>query len=173
MFGNKFYNANNYEQNFSPVVLFFLKLKLSSFINVWSFCNLLRNSYQVVVFKTWSALVVSCSLIILPRCIQSFNPSFTNWYFRHPFVSNLQPSKLEVRRTYIASPTYRLEEEELLELEGEQPCGVVRGTDRGERGPPSSSSGRPTSYKIKEADSLNGFKIICGVCGNYLVLEFE
>jgi hypothetical protein len=49
---------------------------------VWSICNLLHNSYLlVVIFETWSALVL-CSLSLVPRCIQSLYPSFANWLFR-------------------------------------------------------------------------------------------
>jgi hypothetical protein len=46
---------------------------------VWSICNLLHNSYLlVVIFKTRSALVL-CSLSLVPGCIQSLYPYFANW----------------------------------------------------------------------------------------------
>ena len=66
---------------------------------VWCFCNLVvQSSYQVVIFKTWSTLV-SCSLSVLPRCIQSSHPSFANWPFLCSFVNNLQPKQNSLLRS--------------------------------------------------------------------------
>ena len=53
------------------------------------FCNLTRKSYQVFIFLTCSILV-SCSLILVLRCIQSLKPSFANWRFPHPLRYILQ-----------------------------------------------------------------------------------
>jgi hypothetical protein len=69
MFAKKSYNCHNYEQNFSPMVLLFLKLSLSSFIN----CLILLQSVTQLI-PSGHIYDVICTCFMLFKCLAKMPP---------------------------------------------------------------------------------------------------